>query len=272
MFDQKELNFRQRHWMELIKDFDCTIVYHTSKANVVADVLSRKSFDIESGGRIALLQELRDYKSTMSSGSVGSFVARFQVKPIIEEEIVRTQFEDPTLRRLIEEIRCKKRSNFAFRNDCTLPRDHKDPKGSLQVAKYEMGDSRVCGQVFDLLTSQTTMPKVYAIKGGLIGKYDAMNCRLWAHFTSKWRHNPCVSRMSHTCCVFWYGMLVACCGMCVSIGRCIMRTGIDGNLLNVLRPLRIAVTWQECGKRLSLGKVARDIKHQTCCLDFLMCP
>lgn len=42
IFDQKELNLKQRHSMELIKDYDCTIAYHLGKANVVADRLSRK--------------------------------------------------------------------------------------------------------------------------------------------------------------------------------------------------------------------------------------
>ncbi|CAA0812665.1 Uncharacterized mitochondrial protein AtMg00860, partial [Striga hermonthica] len=42
IFTQKELNMRQRHWLELVKDYDCTIQYHLGKANVVADALSRK--------------------------------------------------------------------------------------------------------------------------------------------------------------------------------------------------------------------------------------
>nr|GEY15476.1 reverse transcriptase domain-containing protein [Tanacetum cinerariifolium] len=40
--DQKELNMRQRHWLELMIDYDCEIRYHPRKANVVADALSRK--------------------------------------------------------------------------------------------------------------------------------------------------------------------------------------------------------------------------------------
>jgi len=43
IFDQKELNLRQRRWMELLKDYNCTILYHPGKVNVIVDALSRKS-------------------------------------------------------------------------------------------------------------------------------------------------------------------------------------------------------------------------------------
>nr|GEX21059.1 hypothetical protein [Tanacetum cinerariifolium] len=43
--EKKELNMRQRRWIELLSDYDCEIRYHPGKGNVVADALSQK--DIE---------------------------------------------------------------------------------------------------------------------------------------------------------------------------------------------------------------------------------
>ncbi|GJS78432.1 putative reverse transcriptase domain-containing protein [Tanacetum coccineum] len=42
ILNQKELNMRQRHWIELLSDYDYEIRYHPGKANAVADALSRK--------------------------------------------------------------------------------------------------------------------------------------------------------------------------------------------------------------------------------------
>ncbi|GKE65215.1 hypothetical protein Tco_1519376 [Tanacetum coccineum] len=38
----KELNIRQRRWLDLSSDYDCEIRYHPGKANVVADALIQK--------------------------------------------------------------------------------------------------------------------------------------------------------------------------------------------------------------------------------------
>ncbi|WMV19653.1 hypothetical protein MTR67_013038, partial [Solanum verrucosum] len=43
IFRQKDLNLRQRRWLELPKDYDVDILYHLGKANVVADALNQRS-------------------------------------------------------------------------------------------------------------------------------------------------------------------------------------------------------------------------------------
>ncbi|GJU55289.1 putative reverse transcriptase domain-containing protein [Tanacetum coccineum] len=43
IMDQKELNMRQRRWLELLSDYDCEIHYHLGKTNVVADALSKET-------------------------------------------------------------------------------------------------------------------------------------------------------------------------------------------------------------------------------------
>lgn len=39
-FSQKELNLRQRQWIEFLEDYKCTINYHSGKVNVAVDALS----------------------------------------------------------------------------------------------------------------------------------------------------------------------------------------------------------------------------------------
>ena len=43
VFTQKELNFWQRRWLELLKDYDMSVHYYLGKTNVVSDALSRLS-------------------------------------------------------------------------------------------------------------------------------------------------------------------------------------------------------------------------------------
>ena len=47
VFTQRELNLRQRRWLELLKDYDMNVHYHPGKANVVADALSRMSMGVQ---------------------------------------------------------------------------------------------------------------------------------------------------------------------------------------------------------------------------------
>ena len=43
IFTQRDLNMRQRGWMEYLEDYDFILRYHPGNANVVADALCRKS-------------------------------------------------------------------------------------------------------------------------------------------------------------------------------------------------------------------------------------
>ena len=63
IFQQRDLNLRQRRWLELLKDYDCSILYHPGKVNVVANALSRKSADSLahiSMERRPIIKELRE--------------------------------------------------------------------------------------------------------------------------------------------------------------------------------------------------------------------
>ncbi|KAI3783361.1 hypothetical protein L1987_42440 [Smallanthus sonchifolius] len=47
IFEQKELNMRQRRWVKLLNDYDCAIWYHPGKAYVVADALSTRGMEAQ---------------------------------------------------------------------------------------------------------------------------------------------------------------------------------------------------------------------------------
>ncbi|KAA0036143.1 reverse transcriptase [Cucumis melo var. makuwa] len=120
IFDQKELNLRQRRWLELIKDYDCTIEYHPGKANVVADALSRKSRLPKSalcGIRVALLNELRGSKAVVTTEDSGSLLAQFQVRSSLVTKIVRRQSEDSNLQKKLEKSKKCLEVEFELRTD-----------------------------------------------------------------------------------------------------------------------------------------------------------
>lgn len=77
--------------MELIKDYDCIIIYHPGNANVVANLLSRKGSNRESKGRMPFIRELKSYTASSNGGTVGNLIAQFQVKPMLEEKVVKVQ-------------------------------------------------------------------------------------------------------------------------------------------------------------------------------------
>ncbi|KAA0036559.1 pol protein [Cucumis melo var. makuwa] len=98
---------RKRRWVELMKDYDCEILYHPGKANVVADALSRKV-----AHSVALITKqaplLRDFERAEIAilvGEVTSQLAQLSVEPTLRQRIIVAQLNDPYLvekRRLVE--------------------------------------------------------------------------------------------------------------------------------------------------------------------------
>ncbi|KAL4021638.1 hypothetical protein IC575_020444 [Cucumis melo] len=98
-FTQKELNMRQRRWLELVKDYDCEILYHPGKANVVADALSRKvSHSTALITRQAPLhRDLERAEIAVSVGAVTMQLAQLTVQPTLRQRIIDAQRNDPYL-------------------------------------------------------------------------------------------------------------------------------------------------------------------------------
>nr|GEZ14640.1 retrotransposon protein, putative, Ty3-gypsy subclass [Tanacetum cinerariifolium] len=72
ILDQKELNMRQRRWIELLSDYDCEIRYHLGKANVVADALSRKERENPLKVRSLVLTDHKDLMQQILEAQVES--------------------------------------------------------------------------------------------------------------------------------------------------------------------------------------------------------
>ncbi|RVW22176.1 Transposon Ty3-G Gag-Pol polyprotein [Vitis vinifera] len=120
LFSQKELNMRQRRWIELLKDYDCIIQYHPGKANVVADALSRKSVGSLAairGCQRQLLEELRSLQVHFRVMGLGALVANFRVQPDLVGRIKTLQKNDSQLVQVMEEVKRGSKPDFVLSDD-----------------------------------------------------------------------------------------------------------------------------------------------------------
>ncbi|KAJ1684802.1 hypothetical protein LUZ63_016192 [Rhynchospora breviuscula] len=129
VFTQKELNLRQRRWLELMKDYDMELVYHPGKSNVVADALSRKNH-----GNLAtlitqqheLLEDMRrlelwiaPHEETSQVSNTG-LILSLVVKPTLIDEIKEAQKEDAGLEKTQELVKSEQETPFQVDEDGVL--------------------------------------------------------------------------------------------------------------------------------------------------------
>ncbi|KAK1666722.1 hypothetical protein QYE76_054881 [Lolium multiflorum] len=110
-FTQKELNMRQKRWLELIKDYELTINYTPGKANVVADALSRKSTEnqpTEWEIPKELRKELEEAQILFIQGDTVGSIATMRIMDEmysdLKYEIIRKQVDDLFIQEEIKRI------------------------------------------------------------------------------------------------------------------------------------------------------------------------
>ena len=92
--------------MKLIKDYDCVIYYHSGKANVVADALSRNS-----------VQTLRALNAHLSLSNDGAIVAELIAKPDLLNRVLEAQKNDEKIVAIINRNRVGKETEFTAKED-----------------------------------------------------------------------------------------------------------------------------------------------------------
>ena len=120
IFTQKELNLRQRRWLELIKDYDMKLHYHPGKANVVADALSRKSYVntlLMGGMPKELAEDLRELRLEIVPRG---FVAAMEVQSTLLGKIREAQKDGKEVAEVKERMSIGKAKGFCEDEHDTL--------------------------------------------------------------------------------------------------------------------------------------------------------
>ena len=123
----KELNLRQRRWLELFKDYDCIIDYHPGKANVVANALRKKTVAAMS------LQH-----SEWRLANDGAILAQLTTQKFLKQMMISAQKNDVELQKKVQMVRDGDKTDFSvkeagslyFQNRLCVP-DDKELKKKL---------------------------------------------------------------------------------------------------------------------------------------------
>ncbi|KAM2088514.1 hypothetical protein ACFX1T_032585 [Malus domestica] len=149
LFTQHDLNLRQRRWLELLSDYDCTIEYHPGRANVVADALSRKPqgrLNALYTSRVPLLAELRSTGVELEwEEQSEAFLANFQVKPILIDRVLAAQSLDEEIQELINLRNEGKKKDLKIRgSDGMLMQENRMYVPNNEELKKEILDEAHC--------------------------------------------------------------------------------------------------------------------------------
>ncbi|PHT98717.1 hypothetical protein BC332_32376 [Capsicum chinense] len=127
LFKQRELNLRQRRWLELLKDYDVNVLYHSGKDNIVADALSRLSMGSLVHLSPAQLELTREDVHKLASLGVrlmdfedGGVVVLNTVESSFVTLVKQKQYDDPLLLQYKEGIQQHRVTTFELTSDDTL--------------------------------------------------------------------------------------------------------------------------------------------------------
>ncbi|KAE8716293.1 Detected protein of unknown function [Hibiscus syriacus] len=101
LMTQKELNLRQKRWVEFLRDYDIIIDYYPGKANVVADALRGKMF-----------AALRAMDARLSLTGDGGLCAELKLKPSWLDRIGELQSQDEICLKRLEQVKNKESNDF----------------------------------------------------------------------------------------------------------------------------------------------------------------
>ena len=114
---------RQRRWLELIKDYDCELNYHPGKANIVANMLSRKStMELVFLGisQPHLIKKFSGMGLEVVGKGVPAHLANLVVQSELLARIKATQLEDPECAKIKQLLEEGKSKEFCLKGDGLL--------------------------------------------------------------------------------------------------------------------------------------------------------